>query len=97
MECKFAYLREDVPYVLCKKEPEPSRNDRTALFHAVCGHQAECPKVNCHRLTASWVNCTKLRDKPQNAVGATSAAATAEDEPKAKTAQKGRRKPQKSE
>lgn len=69
MECKFAYLRHDIEYVLCKKEPEPSRTDRNALFHAVCAHQAHCPKQNCHKLTASWINCAKLAEKPQDGAG----------------------------
>lgn len=69
MECKFAYLKHDIDYVLCKKEPVPARADKTALFHAVCGHQAHCPKENCHKLTASWPSCVKLADKPQNDAG----------------------------
>ena len=69
MECSFAYLKHDIEYVLCKKEPEPCRTDRNALFHAVCGHQAHCPKKNCHKLTASWLNCVKLAEKPQNDAG----------------------------
>ena len=69
MECKFAYMKHDIEYVLCKKEPEPTRADRNALFHAVCGHQVHCPKQNCHKLTASWMNCVKLTEKPQEAAG----------------------------
>ena len=69
MECKFDYLKHDVEYVLCKKEPTPDRANRAALFHAICGHQAHCPKENCHKLTASWPNCIKLAEKPQEAAG----------------------------
>lgn len=70
MECKYAYLKHDIEYVLCKKEPTPDRADRNALFHAVCGHQVHCPKQNCHKLTASWRNCVKLAGEPQEATGA---------------------------
>ena len=69
MECQHAYLDRDIDYVLCDKEPKPNRFDRTALFHAVCAHQAHCPKQNCHKLTASWLNCVKLSMKPQDGAG----------------------------
>lgn len=60
MECKFAYMKQHIDYVLCSKEPEPDRHNRTAVFHAMCGHQVNCPKENCHKLTATWRNCVKL-------------------------------------
>lgn len=63
MECKFAYMKQHIDYVLCKKEPEPGRHDREKLFHAICGHQVDCPKENCHKLTANWRNCTKLVER----------------------------------
>lgn len=69
MECQHAYLDRDIDYVLCDKEPKPNRFDRTSLFHAVCAHQAHCPKQNCHKLTASWLNCVKLPMKPQGGAG----------------------------
>lgn len=69
MECKYAYLERNIEYVLCKKEPKPDRYDRTALFHAVCAHQVHCPKLNCHKLNSTWVNCAKLAEKPQEAAG----------------------------
>lgn len=66
MECKHAYLEKNIDYVLCNKEPKPNPFDRTELFHAVCAHQAHCPKQKCHKLTASWLNCAKLAEKPQD-------------------------------
>ena len=67
MECPHAYMKQHIDYVLCKKEPEPNRHDRERLFHAVCGHQVNCPKQNCHKLSAGWQNCVKLREAPQSA------------------------------
>lgn len=61
MECKFAYMKQHIDYVLCKKEPEPTRYDREKLFHAVCAHQVHCPKENCHKLSAGWERCAKLK------------------------------------
>lgn len=69
MECTHAYLRKDIEYLLCDLEPQPSRANRLSLFHAVCAHQAHCPKQNCHKNTPSWVNCAKLTEKPQDDAG----------------------------
>ena len=60
MECKYAYTKQHIDYVLCSKEPEPSRHDREKLFHAMCGHQVNCPKQSCHKLSATWRQCVKL-------------------------------------
>lgn len=60
MECPYAYLKRNIDYILCKKEPEPTRYDREKLFHAVCAHQVDCPKEKCHKLSSNWVNCSKL-------------------------------------
>lgn len=70
MECSHAYITKNIDYVLCDFEPTPSRLNRTAIFHSMCGHQAHCPKENCHKLTAGWRQCTKLNATPQNAAGA---------------------------
>lgn len=65
MECKFAYLKQNIDYVLCRKEPEPNPIDRKSVAHAVCVHQEHCPKTNCHKLTSGWVGCLKLQIVPQ--------------------------------
>lgn len=93
MECRHAYLKQNIDYVLCDKEPTPNRNDRTALFHAVCAHQVDCPKQHCHRLSAGWMRCVKLREDAQNATGATFAPAVSEDTAGRKMPPRTRRKP----
>lgn len=87
MECKHAYLKRDIEYVLCDLEPQPSRANRSSLFHAVCAHQAHCPKQNCHKLTSAWVNCVKLAEKPQDDAGERfdEAVSTQEEAPKKRT------------
>lgn len=67
MECSHAYLEKNIDYLLCDLEPKPNRLNRKDLFHAVCPHQAHCPKANCHKLTASWVKCVKLAEANQTA------------------------------
>lgn len=97
MECKYAYLKSNIPYVLCKKELEPSGMDRKELFHAVCSHQAHCPKINCHKLTAEWVNCVKLAERNQRALEEAVGADVSTEAPAPKTRSKSRRKPQNEE
>lgn len=72
MECPHAYLKQNIDYVLCKKEPEPDGRDLKALFHAVCPHQVACPKRNCHLLSANWGRCVKLAERPSEASGSDS-------------------------
>ena len=67
MDCPFAYEKKNIDYILCKKEPEPSRNDRAKLFHAMCAHQVDCPKQSCRKLSSNWGRCAKLRATPKTA------------------------------
>lgn len=67
MECRHAYIERNIDYVLCDKEPKPNPHDRTELFHAVCGHQVQCPRENCHKLSSSWLYCVKLAEANQRA------------------------------
>lgn len=97
MDCRFAYMKQDIEYVLCKKEPTPSRQDRTALFHAMCGHQAHCPKQNCHKLTASWKRCVKLAERNQAAYEAVLAEPLREPAGPAEKPKRSRRKPKADE
>lgn len=92
MECKYAYTKRDIDYILCKKEPEPTRYDREKLFHAVCAHQVECPKQNCHKLSAGWERCAKLREPPPTAYENVFPDMIEEPEAALKPARKGRRK-----
>lgn len=79
MECIHAYKDREIDYILCDKEKKPYKNDRSAVFHAMCSHQALCPKANCHKLTASWLDCAKLKESAQN--GAEETFDEADDEP----------------
>ena len=97
MECKYAYMKQHIDYVLCKKEPEPGRHDREKLFHAICGHQVNCPKENCHKLSAGWQNCMKLREAPQSAPKEVSANEVQTPGEGTKKSARNRRKPQADE
>ncbi len=92
MDCKFAYIKKKIPYVLCLKETEPDGYDRKALFSAMCPHQEYCHKLDCHKLTPEWVGCLKLRENVQNGAEVAFVADASEDAPATKTRQKRRRK-----
>lgn len=97
MDCKFAYTKGDIPYILCKKEKEPTGFNKTELFHAVCIHQAHCPRLNCHKLTPEWINCMKLTERAPESAQAAIGPETSEDTAKPKTPSRSRRKPQTAE
>ena len=97
MDCKHSYLKPKIPYLLCRLEPEPSGYNKSELFHAVCGHQAHCPKENCHKNTPGWVNCIKLREKPQEAPQERFDEAVQEPEEAPKAPRKRTRKPKSEE
>lgn len=97
MECPHAYMKQHIDYVLCKKEPEPTRYDRDKLFHAVCAHQVHCPKENCHKLSAGWQNCVKLREAPRSAPDEVFASEVQTPDEETKKAARSRRKPKTDE
>ena len=97
MDCKNSYLKQKIPYLLCKLEPEPTGYNKKELFHAVCAHQAHCPKENCHKNTPGWVNCIKLREKPQEAVQERFDEAVQEPQEEQKVARRRTRKPKTEE
>lgn len=92
MECPHAYMKQHIDYVLCNKEPEPTRYDREKLFHAVCAHQVECPKQNCHKLSAGWERCAKLAEAQKTAYEEVFSEPTVEPDEALETPKKGRRK-----
>lgn len=94
MDCKYAYMKDKIPYVLCRKEVTPTGYDRKELFHAVCPHQEHCPKLNCHKLTPSWMNCFKLRQSAQDGTGVAFVADAQQPGGAQKTPSRSRRKPQ---
>ena len=88
MLCKHAYQRADFPYLLCELEGEPMRQSLKDLAHAVCLHQAHCPKANCFKMTPGYESCRKLAEKPQESAEETNATEATNDTPKKKTRRK---------
>lgn len=91
MECRHAYKDREIEYILCDKEPKPYKNDRKAVFHAMCSHQAHCPKANCLKLTASWLECVKLAESNLKSLEDAIGEKVSEDTAEEKASQKPRR------
>lgn len=92
MLCKYAYTKQNIDYVLCGKEPEPTRYDREKLFHAVCAHQVDCPKQKCRKLSPNWERCAKLAQTRQEAYSDVFPDTVQEPDEALKPAKKSRRK-----
>lgn len=70
-ECKHAYRRENMPYILCSKEKTPL--NKADIYHSLCPHQRFCAEKNCAILTETWAGCKKHSTQaPQEKPGATS-------------------------
>ena len=91
MECKHAYKDRDIEYILCDKEPKPNKYDRKEVCHAMCAHQAFCPKADCHKLDKSWLNCVKLAESNQKSFEEALKEEVSEDTPEQKAPQRKRR------
>lgn len=63
LECKHAYFKEGLNYVLCNKEKEPQKTDLKECAKAMCQHQRYCPQVRACALKPEWRECGKLAEK----------------------------------
>lgn len=61
MDCKNAYIKNGINYILCSREPEPKPGDQRAICHAICGFQRFCPTIRSCTLLPSYVGCMKLK------------------------------------
>lgn len=86
MDCKHAYLKDGIHYILCRKEEEPDvtpRKDRHKLYHSMCLYQAFCRNEGCYRLKPEYIQCKKL----QESAGEYAREAKGENAPKKKAPQ----------
>lgn len=88
-ECKHAYEAEEIPYIVCDREPKPSTVDKSNLYHSLCPYQRFCGKKQCAVLLPAWERCKKnATDKPQNEAGDVSPTIAVTDKTKNKSQQK---------
>lgn len=73
MECRYAYRKNGVPYILCKCLGEPKSDKMQDTAHCMCGHQRFCAKVQDCSLLPSWVECRVRKDKEARDAAAMSA------------------------
>lgn len=60
MDCKHAYFKDDIPYVLCRCEKEPRTNKLRDVSGSMCGYQRFCPNIRACALLPTWPECRKL-------------------------------------
>mgnify|MGYP003302997214 CR=1 FL=1 len=63
MECKHAYRRDDVDYIICDYSGKVTSNKLSEVAPKLCLHQRFCPNVRNCTLLPSWVECTKLKEE----------------------------------
>lgn len=61
MECKNAYTKDGINYILCRRCAEPAAGDIREICHAMCGFQRFCPNMRACTLLPGWPGCTRLR------------------------------------
>lgn len=61
MDCRYAYFKDGVPYVLCRKDKEPRTNRLDEITKCMCGYQRFCPNIRACALLPTWVECQKLK------------------------------------
>lgn len=57
MECRYAYVKQGVNYVLCKCQGEPNSAKMQDITRCMCGHQRFCPQIQHCTLLPSWQHC----------------------------------------
>lgn len=68
MECKHAYLKSGVNYVLCKCQGEPKSLKMQDVTPCMCGHQRFCPQIQHCTLLPTWQNCLVKRQAEKKTV-----------------------------
>lgn len=61
MDCKHAYFKNGIKYVLCDCGGDPKNNKLDEITKHMCGYQRFCPNARACALMPEWVNCSKLR------------------------------------
>ena len=94
MECKNAYRKDGINYILCRCAGEPDPRDTHAICHAMCGFQRFCPNIRDCTLLPGWTGCTRLKAQTlprtaQEAAGSGKEAGAGSDSPKKRTRKKG--------
>lgn len=61
MDCKHAYFKDDIQYVLCDCGGKPQSKKLNEVTKYMCQHQRYCPNIRACALLPEWVNCDKLK------------------------------------
>lgn len=67
MDCKHAYFKDDIQYVLCDCGGKPQSKKLNEVTKYMCQHQRYCPNIRACTLLPEWRNCCKLKMFDANA------------------------------
>ena len=70
MECKYAYVKNGINYVLCKCQGEPSSDKMQDVAHCMCGHQRFCTQIKHCTLLPTWQYCQTKKQADKKAADA---------------------------
>ena len=63
MECKHAYRRDDVDYIICDVDGKVTSNKLSEVAPKLCLYQRFCPNIRNCALLPTWVDCQKLANE----------------------------------
>ena len=61
MDCKHAYFKDGIQYVLCDCGGTPKTKKLADITQHMCAYQRFCPNIRACALLPEWVNCHKLK------------------------------------
>ena len=65
MDCKHAYFKDGIQYVLCDCGGAPKSRKLVDVTPHMCAYQRFCPNIRTCALLPEWVNCPRLKtEKP---------------------------------
>lgn len=62
MDCKHAYFKDGIDYVLCDIGGMPKTRKLAEITSHMCPYQRFCPNIRACALLPEWVNCGKLKE-----------------------------------
>lgn len=90
--CQKAYDIDNIPYILCGREPRPAVADKANMYHALCPYQRFCGEKKCAVLLPEWEHCPKnAAENDQKAARRAEAVVTSADTSEKKSVQKRRK------
>lgn len=63
MDCKHAYFKDGIEYVLCDFCTTPRTKKLPEVTQSMCTYQRFCPNKRTCALLPEWVNCSRIKSE----------------------------------